>query len=450
MTAPVLGDPTPWDATECNVAWPTTVSVGWTDVCGAMDGQTSGTVDGVMVDEGMLDACTQYRDYTFDLTDDCGNAADQKTLRITRHYDMTAPVLMAPMNDTLCNGTLPEYLVAEWTDNCYGSGTDTAWMMPRYEEEVCYDVADYIFMATDSCGNTSMDTTTIVNKFDVYENCETAFAKLDNEDAHCFIGDYNFNRWGWTNRITEGEYDLPYYAGAGQCDISKGVLVGNVHVSFTAGQVTVEYQMDEGYVLSEAHVYVGCKPYPENNGKPTVAPGQFTYNAGSLDHSTGITVNFTDVTADELYIIVHGVTCEEVCRCSDRPGPDDGAIFDYTEEINCSVTADETEQSGKGNNGKKKVTTDVSVLDLSELRVYPNPFSDIVNIEFVSPVKGHAILEIHNMVGQRVATLMDQYIDAGALNKVQFRPDSEVSGFYLYKLDINGQIQIGKMIYRNE
>ncbi len=54
------------------------------------------------------------------------------------------------------------------------------------------------------------------------------------------------------------------------------------------------------------------------------------------------------------------------------------------------------------------------------------------------------------MVGQKVATLLDRYVDAGEPNKVQFRPDTEVSGFYLYKLDIDGEVQIGKMIYRNE
>ena len=189
------------------------------------------------------------------------------------------------------------------------------------------------------------------------------------------------------------------------------------------------------------------------NDKETVAPGQFTFNAGSLDHSTGITVNFTDVAADSVWVIAHAVTCEEVFRCSERPGPDDGAEFEYNETINYSViegdavTQDDSKVKGKG---KNKVTTDVSEFKLSELKVYPNPFNDFVNIEFVSPVKGHAVLEIHNMVGQRVAVLLDDYIEAGVENKVQFRPESEVSGFYLYKLDIDGQIQIGKMIYQKE
>ena len=31
-------------------------------------------------------------DYSFNATDDCGNAADEVVIRVLRHYDMTAPV----------------------------------------------------------------------------------------------------------------------------------------------------------------------------------------------------------------------------------------------------------------------------------------------------------------------------------------------------------------------
>ncbi|WP_340115119.1 T9SS type A sorting domain-containing protein, partial [Maribellus mangrovi] len=382
---------------------------------------------------------------TWKATDCAGNTTTD--VQIITIYDDTPPVIDAPEDSVICEGdTVPMMLMASWTDNC-ADGGDLYAEAELYSVSYCDSIFAYPFYAMDNCDNEAMDTVFIRKGKDEYENCETAFAKLDNEDAHCFIGDYNFNRWGWTNLVTEGEYDLPYYAGAAQCDVDKGLLVGNVHVTFMDGQVSVEYQMMEGYVLSEAHVYVGCEPYPMKNGKPTVAPGQFTFNTGDLDHSTGITVNFTDVVGESVYVIVHGVSCEEVCRCSERPGPDDGTVYDYTETIDCTEPAAEI---SKGNSGKQKVTTDVSIVNLDNLKVYPNPFNEVVNIEFVSGVSGHAVLEVHNMVGQRVATLLDQFIEAGVENKVQFRPESEVSGFYLYKLEIDGQIQIGKMIYRRE
>ena len=81
--------------------------------------------------------------------------------------------------------------------------------------------------------------------------------------------------------------------------------------------------------------------------------------------------------------------------------------------------------------------------------MFPNPFDEVVNFEFVSAVSGHAVLEIHNMLGQRVARLLDQPVEAGELQRVEFRPNSEISGVYLYRLDIDGDTRIGKIIYRN-
>ncbi|QIA08195.1 T9SS type A sorting domain-containing protein [Draconibacterium halophilum] len=389
--------------------------------------------------------CDRMMTWFATYSDDCGNEAEIVSVTYTWKVDEMPPMIYAQEDSVICEGDIvPMMLMATWTDNC-AAGGDLWAEAELYSVTYCDSIFAYPFYVMDDCENEAMDTVFIRKGMDKYENCETAFAKLDNENAHCFIGDYNFNRWGWTNLITEGEYDLPYYAGAGQCDISNGVLVGNVHVTFMNGNVSVEYQMLEGYVLSEAHVYVGCDPYPVKNKKPTVAPGQFTYNSGDLDHSTGITVNFTDVTTDQVYIIVHGVTCEEVCRCSERPGVDDGAVFDYNETIECS---DEETSNSKGK--KKTVVTGINDFTVSELNVFPNPFDEVVNFEFVPAISGHAVLEIHNMLGQRVVRLLDKPVEAGELQRVEFRPETEISGMYLYKLDIDGDIRIGKIIYRNK
>nr|WP_320154061.1 T9SS type A sorting domain-containing protein [uncultured Draconibacterium sp.] len=62
----------------------------------------------------------------------------------------------------------------------------------------------------------------------------------------------------------------------------------------------------------------------------------------------------------------------------------------------------------------------------------------------------NAVLEIHNMLGQRVVRLLDKPVEAGELQRVEFRPETEISGMYLYRLDINGDTRIGKLIYRNK
>ncbi|MEY8860089.1 hypothetical protein, partial [Tenacibaculum singaporense] len=82
-TAPVIADQDDIMLEECNQAWPEVVSTTWTDNCG-IGGETSGNINGV-AGEVMAgdDGCTQYRDYTFNITDDCGNQATPVVIRVT-------------------------------------------------------------------------------------------------------------------------------------------------------------------------------------------------------------------------------------------------------------------------------------------------------------------------------------------------------------------------------
>ncbi|WP_222983957.1 hypothetical protein [Flagellimonas meishanensis] len=127
--------------------------------------------------------------------------------------------------------------------------------------------------------------------------CETAFAR-GNDGNTCFIGN-GFSRWGWTiGPLTDGtEETYNIYAGAGQCDISKGALVGTVAVSYEDGEVSVVYNIDDDYVVAETHTYAGNGMFPtDKNGKLTVAPGQYTIG---------------EDLEGEIYVIAHAVVCGE-------------------------------------------------------------------------------------------------------------------------------------------
>ena len=103
-----------------------------------------------------------------------------------------------------------------------------------------------------------------------------------------------FSNWGWSIALPEeGEYTFDVYAGAGQCDTSKGTLVGTVTVDYSGGTVDVTFDLEDGYTLFESHVYAGHSPVPtDKKGKPTVAPGQYTVG--------------TNLTGS-IYVIVHAV-----------------------------------------------------------------------------------------------------------------------------------------------
>lgn len=119
----------------------------------------------------------------------------------------------------------------------------------------------------------------------------------------------DFSRWGWTNGpLSEGHYVFDLYAGAGQCNLDAGTLVGQVHVEYHAGTATVEYVTCGRYELTEVHTFVGSTLLPtDRRGRFTVAPGQFPYNAGTLPAGTqSHTATFTNLSGP-IYVVAHSV-----------------------------------------------------------------------------------------------------------------------------------------------
>ncbi len=130
---------------------------------------------------------------------------------------------------------------------------------------------------------------------------ETAYGK--GEGAVAFIP--TFSNWGWTNRLEGfGSYEFELWAGAGQCDTSKGTLVGTVTVVYGEGTLDVTFNVDSPYILMnsygevETHVYAGSGMYPtimvKGKPKPTVAPGQYS-------------IDYTALDGGPIYVITHAV-----------------------------------------------------------------------------------------------------------------------------------------------
>ena len=434
VIAPAIVDIVNYQLAECNAPWPAMLTTTWTDNCG-VGGLTSGSLNSDAGVNVITDACIQTRLYTFTATDDCGNVATQ-TVTVSRKYDMTPPVIVAPADYTICMDPLPLTLSATWTNNCDAGGTLTATGV-FFSETECTTTFAYTFTVPDECGNTATKTVYVTRETEVYDNCETAYGYVNSKNTRCFLED-GFNRWGWTTKVSPGTepVTMTLYAGAAQCKIAKGTEVGTVVITYVDGNVNVEYVMKPGFALSEVHVYVGCDPYPTIKGTKTVAPGQYAFNADNLNHLYGMSVDFTDVTGD-VYIIAHAVTCEVVCSCSGKDYSGNGITFDAVNlGINCAINQAVT----------KKIS---SIEDLSTipLKVYPNPFVNNITFEFTSGHDAHAVLEIHNMLGQRIVTLMDKPVKEGVLNRVEYLPVNQLPGIYTYRLMLDSRIQTGKIVY---
>ena len=81
---------------------------------------------------------------------------------------------------------------------------------------------------------------------------------------------------------------------------------------------------------------------------------------------------------------------------------------------------------------------------------YPNPFNPTTEIRYSLPSRGHVNLSVYNILGQRVATLVDKEQPAGVY-RVQWdgcddNGQTLATGIYLYQIRTGANIESKKML----
>ncbi len=81
---------------------------------------------------------------------------------------------------------------------------------------------------------------------------------------------------------------------------------------------------------------------------------------------------------------------------------------------------------------------------------YPNPFNPVTNIRFELPVQANVKLAVYNLLGQRIALLLNENKPAGAYTVQWDGKDAAgqpvSSGIYLIRLEAGDQVRIGRMV----
>ncbi|MCU7492040.1 MAG: T9SS type A sorting domain-containing protein [Ignavibacteria bacterium] len=97
------------------------------------------------------------------------------------------------------------------------------------------------------------------------------------------------------------------------------------------------------------------------------------------------------------------------------------------------------------------VLKDIEVPKVFELHQnFPNPFNPSTRISYDIPKEGRVVLKIYSMDGREVATIVDEYEQAGRKTAIWNGRDSRgsqvSSGMYFYKLQSGGEIKTRKMM----
>lgn len=136
-------------------------------------------------------------------------------------------------------------------------------------------------------------------------------------------------------------------------------------------------------------------------------------------------------------------------------------LRDFNPNINYFISLTTVDLSGNESWFSKELIYDppseirdsLNLLDItfSLYQNFPNPFNPSTKISWQSPVGGYTILKVYDILGREIATLVDEYREAGKY-EVEF-PDVETgyalslrSGVYFYQLRIGNYTETKKMV----
>ncbi len=163
--------------------------------------------------------------------------------------------------------------------------------------------------------------------------------------------------------------------------------------------------------------------------------------------------SFTDLQPGDYYLKFYLIDANSIYKFTiENAGNNDSLDSDVNpvDSLTECVTLTSGENNFTVDAGVYDFTTDVKEnqnipKDFSLKQNYPNPFNPSTKIEFTVPKSEFLTLDIYNVLGQKVATLINNEINPG-YHSVIFNAEKLSSGIYFYRLYGENVNMIKKMI----
>lgn len=79
------------------------------------------------------------------------------------------------------------------------------------------------------------------------------------------------------------------------------------------------------------------------------------------------------------------------------------------------------------------------------LDIFPNPFNPTTTFKIALPQAAQVRLELFNVLGQRVETIVNEYLEAG-YREIRFDASHLGSGIYIYRFKTPEKVQAGRIL----
>lgn len=275
--------------------------------------------------------------------------------------------------------------------------------------------------------NTAQTATAPIGDYRIYHNTIILDSPEDNDGKHVGIGS--------RTQMPNGDFDIRNNLVINRKDLENSYAIDNMLAADTAGTFTSDY--NNLYVTGDASVglWTGFDDGAEAEAQATLSDWQAA--SGQDANSVSVAVGFAAAESPELDgesaqdenlwgTPIDGITTDIFGNERDSENPFIGAFEGSAVDVSIPVASDMPQQISLNQN-------------------YPNPFNPTTMISYELPNDQRVTLEIFNVYGQLIQTLVnDQHMSAGT-HSVQFDASNLASGVYIYRLSAGEFTQSSRM-----